>query len=227
VAPSGAAAATGGTGAWPWPLLGEVITPYRNGSDPYAAGQHRGLDIAAPVGTPVLAIVDGRVSYSGRLPDGGETVTVRSADGQWLVSDLHLSSRSVARGDSVRAGQVLGRVGTTGRRSADQPHLHFGVRRVSDRAYVDPLGLLGAQRLPSTPAAADAPAASHVAAAPSARAPRVHVSPLTRNLPETADRPRGMGLSRIRTPRTRRLRPEPARVRATRQAVSAAWPLPP
>ncbi|MBJ7355629.1 MAG: hypothetical protein JHC98_12460, partial [Thermoleophilaceae bacterium] len=50
--PGGAAAADAGSsveghGAWPWPLLGEVITPYRNGSDRYAAGQHRGLDIAA------------------------------------------------------------------------------------------------------------------------------------------------------------------------------------
>ena len=37
--------------AWVWPVSGEVITPYRNGTDPYATGQHRGIDIAAPVGT--------------------------------------------------------------------------------------------------------------------------------------------------------------------------------
>src|SRR5690606_33786565 len=86
---------SGSGGAWPWPLSGEVITSYRNGSDPYAAGQHRGLDIAAPEGAPVLAIVGGRISYSGRLPDGGEAVTITSGDGRWLVSHLHLSARAV------------------------------------------------------------------------------------------------------------------------------------
>ena len=106
--PNGAAAADGGTGAWPWPLLGEVITPYKNGSDRFAAGQHRGLDIAAPAGTQVRAIVDGRVSFAGRLPDGGVTVTVRSADGGHLISGLHLASRAVARGESVVAGQAIG-----------------------------------------------------------------------------------------------------------------------
>src|SRR5436190_756585 len=40
---------------WIWPVRGEVITPYRNGADPYAAGQHRGIDIAAPVAAPVVA----------------------------------------------------------------------------------------------------------------------------------------------------------------------------
>jgi hypothetical protein len=125
-----------------------VVVPYRNGNDRYAAGQHRGLDIAAPLGSSVLAIVDGRVSFSSRLPDGGQTVTIASADGRWLISHLHLSVRSVSRGETVRVGQALGRVGTTGKRSSDAPHLHLGVRRASDRAYVDPMELLGAPRTP-------------------------------------------------------------------------------
>jgi hypothetical protein len=145
--PHGAAAADGGSGAWPWPLLGEVITPYKNGSDPYAAGQHRGLDIAAPAGTPVRAIVDGRVTFAGTLPDGGVTVTVRSADDGYLVSDLHLASRAVSRGATVAVGEKLGVVGTTGKRSAAPPHLHLSVRRASDRAYLDPMSLLGPQRV--------------------------------------------------------------------------------
>lgn len=149
-----ATAGTGGSGAWPWPLLGEVITPYKNVPDRYAAGQHRGLDIAAPVGRPVLAIVPGRVSFAGKLPDGGQTVTVRSADGRWLVSDLHLATRDVQRGDSVRPGARLGSVGTSGRRSAEPAHLHLSVRRTSDRAYVDPLTLLGEPRLASAAKAA-------------------------------------------------------------------------
>lgn len=148
-AASPAATAESGSGAWPWPLLGEVITPYKNGSDRYAAGQHRGLDIAAPAGTPVLAITSGRVSFAGRLPDGGNTVTVRSADGQWLVSNLHLAEREVRVGERVQPGTRLGTVGKTGRRSAEQAHLHLSVRRAGSRAYVDPMTLLGAQRLAS------------------------------------------------------------------------------
>lgn len=136
-------------GDWPWPVLGAVITPYRNGSDRYAAGQHRGIDIAAPVGEPVLAIVDGQVSFSGKLPDGGLAVTVRSADRRWLISGLHLSRLSIARGAHVRKGQQLGLVGTSGRRSTTDPHLHLSVRRAANRAYVDPLTLLGAAHLPA------------------------------------------------------------------------------
>lgn len=177
-APGGAQAAEAGGGDWPWPLLGEVVTPYRNGSDPYAAGQHRGLDIAAPAGTPVRAIVDGRVSYSGRLPDGGETVTVRSADGAWLVGNLHLSRRDVARGSAVSAGDVIGAVGTTGKRSVERPHLHLSVRRADDRGYVDPMSMLGVARLPEIAAKPAPPAAQQAEGVPASRAPRADVTPL-------------------------------------------------
>jgi hypothetical protein len=178
--PNGAAAADGGGGAWPWPLLGEVITPYKNGSDRYAAGQHRGLDIAAPAGTQVRAIVDGRVSFAGALPDGGVTVTVRSFDGVHLISGLHLASRAVSRGDSVVAGQVVGTVGTTGKRSAAQPHLHLSVRRASDRAYLDPMTLLGPRELPKSAPVASTPSstAQVIAPAKQAKAPKAHVTPL-------------------------------------------------
>ena len=51
--------------AWLWPVRGEVITQYRNGSDPYASGQHRGIDIAAASGTPVVAAAGGEVRFAG------------------------------------------------------------------------------------------------------------------------------------------------------------------
>ena len=52
-------------GAWIWPLQGEVITPYRNGDDPYAGGQHRGIDIAGALGAPVAAAAAGEVRFAG------------------------------------------------------------------------------------------------------------------------------------------------------------------
>ena len=159
--------------AWPWPLIGEVVTAYRNGDDPYAAGQHRGVDIAAPVGTPARAVVAGSVSFSGRLPDGGNVVTLRSSDGEYLVSYLHLATRAVSRGAAVAVGDTLGSTGTTGRRSIEQPHLHLSVRVAATRAYVDPMGLLGEPRLAAPNASGAAPDQStrpqSVRAAPKSR----------------------------------------------------------
>src|SRR4051812_3215235 len=133
---SGTALADG----WTWPIRGPVITSYRNGDDPYAAGQHRGIDIGAPVGTHVVAATAGTVTFSGVVGSAGLVVSERTADGRFDLSYLHLSSASVHRGDSVASGTTLGAVGTPGRRSADAPHLHFGVREAGRRgAYRDPL----------------------------------------------------------------------------------------
>src|SRR3954469_232770 len=136
---SGAALA----GGWTWPIRGPVITAYRNGDDPYAAGQHRGVDIAAPVGARVVAATSGTVTFSGVVGSAGLVVSERSADGRFDLSYLHLSSTSVRRGDAVTAGGPVGSVGTSGRRSAEEPHLHFGVREAGQRsAYRNPLDLL-------------------------------------------------------------------------------------
>lgn len=163
--------------AWPWPLIGDVLTAYRNGDDPYAAGQHRGVDIAAPVGTPARAVVAGTVTFSGKLPDDGNVVTVRTDNAEYLVSYLHLSDRAVVRGASVAVGETLGRSGMTGRRSIEAPHLHFSVRVAATRAYVDPMSLLGEPRLaaPTTsdsgPAEVGRPMSDRVAPRPVALAP--------------------------------------------------------
>ena len=129
--------------AWRWPVEGRVITPYRNGVDPYAGGQHRGIDIAAPVGTIVVAATGGTVRFAGVAGDSGLTVAVRTDDGRFDTSYLHLSAILVRAGDRVAAGLELGSVGITGRRSAAPPHLHFGVREAGTRfAYRDPLDFL-------------------------------------------------------------------------------------
>lgn len=131
-------------GGWTWPVGGEVVTAYRNGDDPYAAGQHRGIDVAAPVGERVVAAAAGTVTFAGVAGSSGLTVAVRAAGGDYDTSYLHLSSIAVERGQRVRAGATLGAVGTSGRRSVERPHLHFGVREAGERhAYRDPLDFLG------------------------------------------------------------------------------------
>jgi hypothetical protein len=138
---------------WVWPVRGEVITPYRNGDDPYAAGQHRGIDIAAQPGTPVLAAAGGEVRFAGTAGSSGLTVSIRTADGLYDTSYLHMSATAVRKGQRIAAGEAVGAVGTTGVRSAEPAHLHFGVRDAgSDHAYHDPLAFL-----PPTPAPPERP----------------------------------------------------------------------
>ena len=129
---------------WIWPLAGAVITPYDNdNSRPYAAGMHRGIDIAAPVGTKVVSARSGSVAYAGSLGFSGLTVAIATSDGAYVTSYLHLSRISVKRGDALEAGGEVGEVGTTGTPSASEPHLHFGVRQAeAPEHYVDPQSLL-------------------------------------------------------------------------------------
>ena len=214
---------------WTWPVHGEVITGYGNGSDPYAGGQHRGIDVAAPVGTPVVAAAAGIVRFAGVAGSSGLTVSVRTADGRFDTSYLHLSGVEVAEGRSVRAGERLGAVGTTGRRSVAAPHLHFGVREAGSRhAYRDPLGLLptppsaGSPRVP-----VGAPLGVPVSVVPVPRGVR---SPVRGRAPERAPRPaRIPARRRIRVPVGRRVRvpsgrgaPLPRPIPAPGAAPSAA-----
>ncbi|MEA2423363.1 MAG: hypothetical protein QOF55_2462 [Thermoleophilaceae bacterium] len=153
--------ATALAGGWTWPVRGPVITAYRNGDDPYAGGQHRGVDIGAPVGARVVAAAGGTVTFAGVAGTSGLTVSERTADGRFDLSYLHLSTVSVHRGEDLAAGAALGAVGTSGQRSADAPHLHFGVREAgSHTAYRDPLDFLMPPAAPGdAPDPAPAPAA--------------------------------------------------------------------
>src|SRR2546426_6605702 len=94
---------------WTWPVRGQVLTRYLNdNSRPYAGGMHRGIDIEAPVGTPVVAAHSGRVTYAGALGSSGRTVAVENTggpDGRYVTSYLHLSEIGVHRGEVLAAGQ--------------------------------------------------------------------------------------------------------------------------
>ena len=101
------------------------------------AGVHKGVDFAAPKGTPVLATLSGKVVLAGYLPLTGNTVII---DHGWGLMSLyaHLSEIKVKYGQFVKQGQIIGKVGSTGRSTG--PHLHFGIY-LNDVA-VDPLEFL-------------------------------------------------------------------------------------
>jgi pyruvate/2-oxoglutarate dehydrogenase complex dihydrolipoamide acyltransferase (E2) component len=201
--------------AWVWPVSGEVITPYRNGTDPYATGQHRGIDIAAPVATPVVAAAGGDVRFAGTAGSSGLTIGIRTADG-YDTAYLHLSSLSVRAGAHVSAGDRIGAVGTTGSRSATAPHLHFGVRDAGTRHdYRDPLSLLP----PPPPAASPDPPAAAPAPVPAPEPAQPPPSPVT--APRAAPAPRG-----VPSPvphRKPRLAPHPRSAPPPRQAPRGAF----
>ena len=87
---------------------------------------HTGVDLAADEGTPVLAASAGRVLLVESISGYGTTVLLDHGAG-WQTLYAHLLSTSVATGQRLSQGEVLGAVGMTG--SASGPHLHFELRR--------------------------------------------------------------------------------------------------
>jgi Peptidase family M23 len=126
---------------WRWPVDGVVATRFRVGPSPYAAGQHRGIDILAPAGSRVRSACTGRVRFAGRVGSSGLTVAV--VCGSLTTTYVHLGGVAVRTGTAAPAGAVLGTVGSGGEPRLRAPHVQFGVRRTAQRsAYLDPLALL-------------------------------------------------------------------------------------
>ncbi|MBU2587845.1 MAG: M23 family metallopeptidase [Alphaproteobacteria bacterium] len=95
---------------------------------------HAGVDLAAPMGAPVAATADGMVGSAGWM--GGYGLTVEVDHGSAIQTRYaHLSAMAVSPGQSVKQGQIIGFVGSTGRSTG--PHLHYEVR-VAEVA-IDPL----------------------------------------------------------------------------------------
>ncbi len=91
-----------------------------------ASGAHKGIDIFAKEGTPVLSAAPGLVLYSGTLPLGGNVVIV--AGPKWRFHYYaHLCETKTAAGRFVSRGQVIGAVGATGNAAGKPPHLHYAI----------------------------------------------------------------------------------------------------
>jgi murein DD-endopeptidase MepM/ murein hydrolase activator NlpD len=117
-----------------WPVEHGIISSgfgIRHGT------MHDGVDIAAPVGTPVHAADNGTVIYSGRLRGYGNVIIIRHDD-HYVTVYGHDATNFVREGDSVTGGQVIGKLGDTGRTTG--PNLHFEVRR--DNTARNPLAYL-------------------------------------------------------------------------------------
>jgi len=99
---------------------------------------HTGTDIGAPSGTPIKAVAGGTVIFSGWKGTLGKFIVVDHGNGIQSYY-AHCSSLLVSKGDSVSAGQQIGKVGNTGRSTG--PHLHFEIRK--NGAAVNPQNYIG------------------------------------------------------------------------------------
>ena len=120
-----------------WPIAGEVTSEY----GPRRGSFHDGIDISAPRGTEILAVASGEVVFSGALHGYGNIIILQHQNGYATVY-AHNEKNLVDEGRWVRQGQVVARVGDTGR--ANGPHLHFEVRK--DNLARNPLMYLPADR---------------------------------------------------------------------------------
>ena len=141
----------GAAAAWSLPLRGVLTQPFGPTAfelEPSAtykgvsyAHFHGGIDLAAPLGTPVSAASDGVVAFVGHLPDGALIVLIAHPGG-YVSEYAHLDDTfalpPVKAGQAVKTGQVIGFIGLTGITTG--AHLHFAVMK--DGTPVDPLSVL-------------------------------------------------------------------------------------
>jgi LysM repeat protein len=119
---------------WIWPVVGGRVTSEYG---PRWGGQHNGLDVGVPQGTPVMAARSGTVTFAGLDGSYGLAVLIDHGDG-FQTRYAHASAVVVKSGDWVNAGDLIMRVGDTG--LAYGPHLHFEI--IVNGSQVNPRGYL-------------------------------------------------------------------------------------
>lgn len=122
------------TPIFPFPRVSQGFKPGKNG--------HNGVDLAAPLGTPLHAMSDGTVAFTFNAADGGASgnaVAVNADDGRTQWSFSHMQDPSLLfRGNRVQIGDVLGVIGLTGQTNGPHLHLHVQV----DGETIDPLDVI-------------------------------------------------------------------------------------
>ncbi|WP_166020810.1 M23 family metallopeptidase [Streptomyces chilikensis] len=123
------------------PIAGSYVsTGYQAGGAVWSSGSHTGVDFHAAAGTPVRSVGRGTVVEAGWGGSYGYQVVIKMHDGTYTQYG-HLSSVSVAAGQSVTPGEHIGRSGATG--NVTGPHLHFEARTTSEYGSdIDPVAYL-------------------------------------------------------------------------------------
>jgi murein DD-endopeptidase MepM/ murein hydrolase activator NlpD len=103
---------------------GKISTPFGKVGKHWSSGKHTGVDFAVPVGTPVLAVADGKIENASWGKAYGKQV-IQKVDGGWVIY-AHLNALRVKPGATVKKGQIVGESGNTG--NSTGPHLHFELR---------------------------------------------------------------------------------------------------
>ncbi len=103
--------------------------------------KHKGIDIFAPKGTPIVAVTNGIISYIGEQPKGGNCLWLTTEDGAaFYYAHLDRWAPGLYEGMEVQSGDLLGFVGNTGNARTTPSHLHFGVNQ--DDEMVNPYPIL-------------------------------------------------------------------------------------
>lgn len=115
------------SGSWPVPGRTRISSPYGYRIHPILNTKklHKGIDIPAPKGTPAVAIDNGTVIFSGVQSGYGNTLMIKHDDGK-VTLYAHNDKLLASVGERVKKGQVVTKIGSTGRSTG--PHLHFEVR---------------------------------------------------------------------------------------------------
>lgn len=122
---------------WPCPASGRISSAFGDRSSPTegASTNHKGIDIPAPSGSSIVAAADGKVVISTYSYSAGNYIMIDHGGGLTTVY-MHCSQLLVKEGETVKQGQTIAKVGSTGYSTGS--HLHFGVR--SGGSYVNPSG---------------------------------------------------------------------------------------
>ena len=120
---------------WPCPASGRITSGFGGRKSPTkgASSNHQGIDISAPTGTSIVAAAAGEVVIATYSSSAGNYVMIGHGGGVYTVY-MHASSLLVSQGQSVKKGQTIAKVGSTGYSTGS--HLHFGVR--VNGSYVNP-----------------------------------------------------------------------------------------